>query len=370
MSMVVRWQDGMTENLSPDRAVEDVSALPGSLDAGAQAVREKVRLDRFSLRAERSRERRWTAMLDRFHELRGLREFGGLWRGYYHAPFLRNCRVPCHYTGVWFDHFVRGSCEAFKAHKGPKRLTIQPGQQGTHGAHADLDMTAEHLRWFDRWLRGRGSGGMDEPPVRLFVMGAEEWRGFSDWPPPEARTRRLALSAGGRLSAAGAARPFRSVLRHDPADPVPWCWIEHLGPLEKRSAVWTTAPLERPLAVIGEPRLRLRVRSSSTDGHLHVRIADVAPASEGGKSRQVAEGRLRLAHREGHDRVAPMPAGEAVPVEIELWPVANVFKAGHRLRLIVTASDSPTFEVYPEKCELVLSGAKGSPAEIELPVVG
>ncbi len=372
LDATVSWQDSMTENISPARAVEDVSGLPGEVDPEGERIRRRVRLERLRRRARASSEGRWTKLLERFLVLRNTTEFGGIWRQYYHAPFLASCEVPTHYTGVWYDHFVRGSCESYVAHAGPGKLTVQPGGQGLHGAHSDVDVVAEHIRWFDHWLKGADNGVMDEPPVRLFVMGLEEWRGFAEWPPAEAKATTFELSSDSALRRSGA-RPnaggFEDVLRHDPDDPLVHVDgdVADVRGYSERALTYTTEPLAEDLTVIGEPKLRLRVRCTAADGHLFVKLCDVFPD---GRSRQVTNGRLRLAHRDGHDRVAPLPAGEAVPVEIVLWPVANTFRAGHSVQLVLGGSETPVAEVFPEPCEITIVSGGDAPAALELPVVG
>ncbi len=366
VAATVNWQDFMTENISPARPVEDVSDRPGEVDPEGDEIRASVRLARLRLRGERTRGGRWTGLLERFLVLANLTEMEGLWREYHHAAYAGGFDIPIHHTGIWFDHFVRGTCETYREHSGPKRLTLQPGSQGVHGAHGDIDMAAEHIRWFDHWLKGIDTGMMAEPQVRAFVMGSEKWRGFSDWPPPEAKTETLALSAGGDFSSPDAAEPFETSIDHDPEEPIMFPGIEDLREYESRAHTFTTAPLPSDLTVIGEPKLTLKVKCSSQDGHLYAKLTDVHPD---GRSRQVTNGRIRLALRGGFDKAVPMTAGEASGVTIDLWPVANTFKAGHRLRLVLAGSEAPTAEIYPEVCAITIVSAKGAGATLELPVV-
>jgi len=366
LSATVGWQDGMTERIGVGAPVQDVSGLAGEVDPEGEKIRKRVSLERLRLRGERSRDGCWTALLDRFYVLRNTPEFGRIWKEYYHAPFLETCDVPVHYTGVWFDHFVRGSCESYVRHKGPKMLTVLPSGQGLHGDHADVDMTAEHTRWFDHWLKAEQNGVTDEPPVQLFVMGEEKWRGFDAWPPSESQEAAFGLAPGGRL-ARDEGGELDDALEHDPAEPVMGCEVADVREYEARALTYTTKPLEKDLTVIGEPKLKLTVKCSSPDGHVFVKLCDVFPEDDGGpgRSRQVTNGRLRLALRESFEKAVPMPSGEAVPVEIDLWPVANTFKAGHRVRLVIGASEAPTAEIYAEACTITVSGA----ASLELPVV-
>src|SRR5205814_869615 len=66
---------------------------------------------------------------------------------------------------------------------------------------ASFDLNAEALRFFDEHLRGIPTGLADEPRVRAYEMGAEQWRGHDSWPPPAVRSERLYLGAGRALRA-------------------------------------------------------------------------------------------------------------------------------------------------------------------------
>ena len=90
------------------------------------------------------------------------------------------------------------------------------------------DLTGLHRRWFDARLRGQRTGIDDEPPVRLFVMGRNRWRGEDEWPLRRARGQSWYPTAGGGRSRAAPAAPpggpgtaEPAVFTLDPDDPVP-----------------------------------------------------------------------------------------------------------------------------------------------------
>lgn len=57
----------------------------------------------------------------------------------------------------------------------------------------------ESLRWFDYWLKGIETGIMDEPPIRLFIMGTNEWKETNEWPLPETKWTPFYLHENGLL---------------------------------------------------------------------------------------------------------------------------------------------------------------------------
>jgi len=366
MAATVDWQDGMTGNISPKKPVEDVSGKPGDVDLEGDVIRKKVSEARYRRRYDKSRDGTWTTLQDRFLELRNAPEDGGVWDVYNHTAFVRECEIPTFYTGVWYDHFVRGSAESYALHKGPRKLLISPGQQGFHGEHAGADMRGLRIRWFDHWLKGEDNGILDEPPVTVFVMGLEQWRAFDAWPPAEARDVTFHLGPDNTLGKDVPASDFTDVIDHDPQSPLACASIHDVRAYEEKALVYTSAELTGELTIVGSPRVTLPLTCSATDGHIQVKLCDVFPD---GRSRELTKGRLRLAHREGHDRVVPMPAGEVQTIEVALWPTANQFRAGHRIRLVLGASESPSAEVFPHAFDLHVVSTSGKPATLALPIV-
>ncbi len=359
----IGWLESMTNNIGAGAALGEVD---GEIDPDGDRLRRRVALERLRLRERRALEGKCPTPQDWFIAMRRHTELDDFWRAYDLTGIVRACDIPTCYLGVWYDHFVRGTCEAYALHRGPKHLFLTPGEQGAHGPHADLDRRQARLRWFDYHLKGIQNGVMDEPAVKVFVMGEERWKEFADWPPAGAAAE-LALSAGGRLTDPSKAEPFEDRYIHDPQEPIQSIETPlDIRAFEGRAVTYTSAPLESDLTVIGTPVARLFHRSSATDGHVILKLADVFPD---GRSRQVAYGRLRVAHRGGHDRAVPLPPNETVELTIPLWPVANTFKAGHCVRLVVAGSDAPRSEVYPERAENAVVGTADAPPVLNLPTV-
>jgi len=206
------------------------------------------------------------------------------------------------------------------------------------GAALDLrgDLTDLHRRWFDAQLRGASQD--DEPPVKVFVMGANRWRDLDGWP-PDVTTRRLHLHSGGGLAERAPEPSEPSAFALDRDDPVPTLGGAILlpagylrGPVEqslreRRPDVltFTSEPLEAPLLVIGRVTLEAWVDAA---GDLVARLCDVDP---GGRSFNVVDGIFRVT--------------EPGRAEVDLWSTAHRFEPGHRLRLQVCASDFPRYDL-------------------------
>lgn len=285
----------------------------------------------------------------------------------------------------WYDVF----CESALRHhaamtlgegRPPQRLVVGPwshsnGFSNVHpemdfggaanGGYAGIHATAVH------WLRKVLDGESVPRGISLFVMG-EGWREVDSWPPP-ATTLALHLSSGpgsARSSAGdGALRPEpgpagADVFHHDPQDPVPTRGGRVLGPflplpgpvdqrpLEQREdvLVFSGAPLEQPLTVVGPVLARLRVASSGRSMDVAVKLCDVEP---GGRSINIVDSVRRV----------DVEPGVPVDVEVDVGSTAWRFAPGHRIRLHISGSNFPRFDVNPATGEAAGRATRLEPAD-------
>jgi hypothetical protein len=294
-------------------------------------------------------------------------------------------RVPVLNVGGWYDIFLRGTLENFvrmqqeagseRARRG-QRLLIGPWSHGsTFGPYPDhgfdvcgpssgIDLTGLQLRFFSGCLDGDGPEVATDP-VRIFVMGDNRWRDEPTWPLARARDERWYLHGGegarGSLSrlVPGPEEPDEFVF--DPTAPAPTVGgpvslpgpmtRPNAGPLDQRRVeerpdvlVYTSDPLERPLEVVGPLGVTLYAATSGSDTDFVAKLCDVWPD---GVSRILAEGIRRASFREGYDRRRPVEPGRVYAYTIDLVATANVFRAGHRVRLVITSSSFPRFDPNP-----------------------
>ena len=226
-------------------------------------------------------------------------------------------------------------------------LTIGPW---THVSVEGMAVAArESLIWLKAHLKGDRSQ-LREAPVRVFVMGANTWRDFSEWPPPGLQTRRWHLQADRGLSPATPAASEPDRYQYDPAHPTPSLGgallTREAGPRDNRALesrpdvlTYTSAPLEKDLEVIGPVQAELFVRSSLPHTDFFARLCDVEPS---GRSVNLCDGLLRLVP----GQPAPKPDG-TLRITLDLWPTAHRFLAGHRIRLQVSSGAHPRFARNP-----------------------
>ncbi len=265
------------------------------------------------------------------------------WKAVDFSGAVSRVTAPVHLLGGWYDIFLPQTIADYERLRQAGRqpyLTIGPW------SHTSLPLISaavrESISWFRAHLLGDHSG-LREKPVRVYVMGADVWRDYSEWPPAGHSEQRWHLQPGG-LSTATPAESEPDRYRYDPADPTPAVGGASLsrntGPkdnraLEARADVlcYSSVPLDHDLEVIGPVRAELYVKSSLEHTDFFVRLCDVAPS---GKSINICDGLLRV--------IPGRPAREAdgcLKIGIDLWPTAHRFRTGHRIRLQVSSGAHP-----------------------------
>lgn len=334
-------------------------------------------------------ERYWHTPLSDLPELAELTPYVADWIAHPdYDDYWRAC-APCeHYDkisapalnfGGWFDLFLGGTLANYQAMQGrvPQKLVIGPWAHGYNGglyaernfgmmAHdAVADVTADQIRWFDRWLKGEQNAVESDKPVKLFIMGPDVWREEDAWPLPDTKWRKFYLRSEGRaaanegtLSLEPAPLEPPDTFLYDPRNPVPTVGgatflpglfiAANAGPRDQREVesradvlCYSTAPLECDTEVTGPITLVLYVRSSAVDTDFTGKLVDVYPD---GRAMIVTDGILRARYRNGFDRPELMTAGQTYRLEIDLVATANVFRAGHCIRLEVSSSNFPRFD--------------------------
>ena len=253
---------------------------------------------------------------------------------------------PASLIGGWYDLFLPAQVadyEALRAAGRPARLTIGPWTHASPGLFAET--VRDGPEWFGEQL-GEREGREPRAPVRVYVMGSRTWQEFSLWP-PAGETRQWYLGRWGTLDTAPPAESGPDRFHYNPHDPTPAVGGASLNVFtagrkdqrrrEHRHDVLTyTGPvLSEDLTVIGPLTATLYLRSSLEHTDFFVRLCDV---SEKGRSVNVSDGIIRLTPGSVHKE-----DDGVFKLDISMWPTANTFKAGHRIRLQVSSGAHPLF---------------------------
>jgi uncharacterized protein len=285
--------------------------------------------------------------------------------------------APIHLMAGWYDPFLAGQLADFvriRRESAPavarrSRLVVGPW------AHAEtiqlpgtiavrnyrLESLAPSLPWFDRHLRGLLP--MDDPsaPVRLFVMGTNQWRDEEEWPLTRARPVAFYLRSTGHARGSTedgrlvgeppAAGEPADVFEYDPNDPAPTRGGAMLGPgsgikrqndveARKDVLVYSGPPLETDMEVTGDVSVRLYVSTTAPSTDFTAKLVDVHPD---GAAYNVADGILRRRYVPASDPARAQPTS----VDVDLGPTSIVFRRGHRIRLEISSSNFPRFDRNP-----------------------
>jgi putative CocE/NonD family hydrolase len=294
-------------------------------------------------------------------------------------------QVPVYNLGAWYDIFLGGSLRNYirlkteagteAARKGQRLFVFIGGHAGWAGSRkigdvdfgekAPFDIDELTLRWYDWLLKGEANGVEKEKPVKIFVMGKNEWREEDDWPLARAKNTKYYLhSAGaangtagnGTLSTVAPAEEKADTYVYDPSDATPTIGgplccgplPTGIGPEDQRPAearsdvlVYSTAAFAKDTEVTGPVSLELYVNSSAVDTDFTGMLVDVWP---NGYAQNLTSGILRMRYRNSQEKPELANPGETYHITVDLWATSNVFLAGHKLRVEVSSSNFPRFD--------------------------
>lgn len=330
------------------------------------------------------------------------------WKEYY----ADTADIPMMLLSGWYDSYGGGTIDNYVGLSPLLDSTVQlvmgpwthSGNTRSYAGNVEFGPAAAiedfhhgfHLRWFDRQLKGQRDAA-ESAPVRLFVMGSGDghkdangrlfhggdWIEANDWPLPGTVMTPYYFQGNGGLSTEQPGENADPVTyTFDPEDPVPtiggsfsstspvfepgaYDQREVEGVFEARPPymplkarddvlVFQTAPLADDTKVIGPITVNLFVASTAVDTDFTVKLVDVYPPSAdypNGYEMNLTDGIVRARYRNRPDRQEMMEPGEIVEITIKPFPTANLFKKGHRIRLDVSSSNFPRFDVNPNTGE-------------------
>jgi putative CocE/NonD family hydrolase len=292
-------------------------------------------------------------------------------------------RVPSFNLTGWYDQtslavissFVSmvkyGPAELRKSHK----LMIGPWTHGglfgvnqgqlTLPSQAAPNGSEWRLRWFDRWLKDIRNGLDEEPPIYLYVMGANVWRNECEWPLQRTKfvdyylqsARGANTRLGDGMLTTTTPKEGKDAFVYDPNDPVPTLGGNvamqpaRVGPYDQRAIqlrqdvlVYTTPPLEEDIEVTGPVMLKLFASTDRRDTDFTGKLVDVHP---NGYAQIVLEGILRGRYWKSFKEENLLTPNQVYELDVDLWSTSNLFRKGHRIQLEVSSSNFPKYDRNP-----------------------
>lgn len=294
-------------------------------------------------------------------------------------------RCPVFAVGGWADGYSNAIPRLLEHLEVPRLGLIGPWghtypDQGVPGPAAGF--LQESLRWWDRWLKGKETGIMDEPQLRAWMQDSVppaaayderpgRWVGEDSWPAPGIESRRLTLEPGVLTSQPAGAEQELTVssplsVGQRSGKWFPYSWMPDL-PTDQNaddlgSLVFETEPLAETTEILGAPVMNLEFASDRPVAHVAVRLSDVAPD---GRATRVTYGLLNLTHLDSHEHPQELEPGRRYTARVQLNDVAQQFPAGHRIRVAISTNYWPIMWPAPEPVTLsVFTGA----SSFDLPV--
>jgi putative CocE/NonD family hydrolase len=330
--------------------------------------------------------------------------------------------IPAYHTTGWYDSWGAqvanlNYVELTRTKKSLQRLIVGPwihsSENRSYAGEAQftedaaLDLPAFQLRWFDHWLKGIDNGVDREPPVRIYVMGGGDahktpegrifvgghWRDEQEWPLARTAPTPYYLHSNGVLSPDKPVDDRPITYLFDPRNPVPTLggnvssqgtlmfqgaadqrcrldfWLcSDTQPLSARNdvLVFQTPPLTGDIEVTGRLIVKLWAASNAIDTDFTAKLVDVYPPSAdfpAGVDLNIADSIVRARYRNGLDKAELLNPGQPYELTIEMYPTALVFKRGHRMRLDISSSNFPRFDVNPNTGEPLNNNRRTQVAE-------
>jgi uncharacterized protein len=310
-------------------------------------------------------------------------DYDDYWKRVAIEDHFADINVPILTVAAWYDIFQGGSLKNYmgiRAHggdgarSGQRLLVVIGGHAGDGRKIGDVDFGAAAaefnedtvtLNWYQYLFQGAQNSFAKEKPVKIFVMGRNEWREEDDWPLARAQATKYFLhSEGSANSLRGngtltAAAPHAESPDHyvdDPANPVPTiggplcCDSDHWkpGPRDQRPAearddvlVYSTPAFAKDTEITGPVTLELFAKSTAVDTDFTAKLVDVAPD---GFAQNLTEGIIRARYRDSQEKPTLINPGQIYKLTVDLWSTSNVFLKGHVLRLEVSSSNFPRFD--------------------------
>jgi putative CocE/NonD family hydrolase len=314
----------------------------------------------------------------------------------------------------WYDIYTRDAPLWFTnlEPNHPQKLVIGPWN---HSASDELDWAAEHLRWYDFWLKNVDNGIMDEAPIHYYTMGApsgQQWHSTWQWPLPEEQPTHYYFHVGPSGSVESVNDGLLSLdaptntsgqdditVNYSATTGGASRWTNGYGgdfnypdmtTNDMKGLTYTTPPLDADVELTGHPVVHLWVSSTAADGDFFVyleEVEDIGARTPEYRSHYITEGTLRASHRAMStpplenlslpyhrsfaEDIKELPIGEPVELAFDLHPTSNIFNQGHRIRITITGADrdnTQTPEISPAPTVTVYRNATYT-SYIVLPVI-
>lgn len=293
-------------------------------------------------------------------------------------------KVPCFLIGGLQDGYRDSIPDMLEQTKAPIKAIVGPWNH-TFPHDADygplIEWREDAVRWWDYWLKGRDTGVLSDPRLVIYMQRWHppntnlmtipgEWRRADRWPPPEAVKTAFYPQPGHELGSSRL-KVTRHELKYVPSIGVEagYWWGELLNDVrsvDAYSLVYDSAPLEKELAILGRPEVKIEGSASAPLANWFARLSDVAPD---GTVTEITGGGINGAQRESMSEPRDLEPGKDYEFNIKMHLTSWVFPKGHRIRLAISNALWPMLlpTPYVMTTSIQIGGKLGS--VLTLPVV-
>jgi predicted acyl esterase len=305
-----------------------------------------------------------------------MRERSGYWQE-------GSMKIPV-YVGSGWEYAVglhlRGIFDAFRDVEGPKKMLIGPPQVPFRPYSS---WRLESLRWYDRWLKGMDTGIDRDPPVNIWIMGRNKWRSEQEWPIERTRYVDLYLRPTGKSGKIGHLSQDQPNREERSLSYLSWPLSPgHFG---RSQLIYRSPALSSEVEITGHIVLTLYASCSARDTNFHIKLCD---ENEDGSFRVLSKGWLKASHRtidrerslpyrpfHPHAKKERLKRGKIYEYLIEIWPTANLFIVGHRIRLEIACTESLYYDFpyvhfsAPSIGRIKIFSSPQYPSKLTVPVI-
>jgi len=334
--------------------------------------------------------------------LKGKSRYDSFWGQFNALEYADHVRVPQFHMGGWFDIFLQGTIDAFFAAqqysqsevRQKHRLIIGPWGHRWKETNklGDFTLTKKQKtppvniteeKWLDFHVRNVSNGLAEAPSVQYYVMGPFDgspskghcWRTAQSWPPQGVKYQSFYLRADSKLAQKKQEECEPTNITFDAKNPVPSIGGRNLflpdGPRDIQQLVsrsdticYTSDLLEEDVEVTGRLWANMYLSDLAHDRDICLRLVDIWPS---GEHYLVVEGVSHVSARQQDKGKDPQL------VVVDLWSTSMVFAKGHKIGLLISASNYPAYETSfvadeTQGTAFKIHATEQYPSSLELPL--
>jgi hypothetical protein len=271
--------------------------------------------------------------------------------------------IPTLIMEGWWDFARDDGFQIYHKVGGPKKLCIGPWVHIFPSLQPleQIDEVEYGISWFDCWLKGKKNKFVKEPPLSLYMMGAEEWTYADEWPPKNSQEKIYYLAKDGKLGNKAENTEAKIDYEHIPevginsgymiVYPLGLDYPKDQSEDDAKSLAFDTLALDEPLEIVGAPKIDLTLSTDMPDAAITAKLCDVAP---NGSSTLISTASRRLSFRKSYSNPTLPEAGKIYELEMEFFNTDYLIKSGHKLRLSIALSDFPRIFPLPYTGKITL----------------